>query len=89
MEEWLFLGYTHKPLLRRIGRLTIVNPRSLGTLVDDDPRGCYAVRQDGAVQLKRVPYDVERAIGRLRLSGLSKHIASRMASVLRYAGRAG
>jgi protein phosphatase len=88
-EEWLILGHTHKPFRRRIGRLTIVNPGSLGMPVDGDPRGCYAVWQDGDVQLKRMPYDVERAVERLRLSGLPEDIATKMSDVLRYAGPAG
>ncbi len=88
-EEWLFLGHTHKPFRRRVGRLTIVNPGSLGMPVDGDPRGCYAVWQDGDVQLKRVRYDVERAAGRLRMSGLSEDVATKMSDVLRNAGRAG
>ena len=88
-EEWLFLGHTHKPFRRRIGRLTIVNPGSLGMPVDGDPRGCYAVWQDGDVQLKRMPYDVERAVERLRLSGLPEDVATKMSAVLRFAGSVG
>jgi putative phosphoesterase len=88
-EDWLFLGHTHRPFLRRIGRLTIVNPGSLGMPVDGDSRGCYAIWQDGEVQLRRMPYDVERAVERLRLSGLPEDVAARMSRVLRHAGRAG
>ena len=88
-EEWLFVGHTHKPFVRRIGRLTIVNPGSLGMPVDGDPRACFAVWQDGAVRLKRIGYDVEGAVSRLYASGLKKDIADKMASVLRYAARGG
>jgi predicted phosphodiesterase len=86
-EEWLFVGHTHKPFVRRVGRLTVVNPGSLGMPVDGDPRACYAVWQNGAIELKRIPYNVERAVKRLRVSGLPGQVVKRMASVLRYAGR--
>lgn len=49
-EEWLFLGHTHRPFKRKIGKLTIVNPGSLGMPVDGDPRACYAVWEDGRVK---------------------------------------
>ena len=88
-EEWLFLGHTHKPFRRRVGRLTIVNPGSLGMPVDGDPRACYAVWQNGDVQLKRILYDIERAVGRLRVSGLPEEVATKMSNVLRYAGGVG
>lgn len=88
-EAWLFLGHTHRPFVRRVGRLTVVNPGSLGMPVDGDSRGCYAVWEDGEVSLKRVRYDVERAIRRLSESGLPKETAAKMANVLRRAGRSG
>jgi diadenosine tetraphosphatase ApaH/serine/threonine PP2A family protein phosphatase len=75
--------------VRRIGRLTVVNPGSLGMPVDGDPRACYAIWEDGEARLKRVPYDIERAVGHLRESGLPEEVAAKMAAVLRYAGRAG
>jgi protein phosphatase len=88
-EEWLFVGHTHQPFVRRIGRLTVVNPGSLGMPVDGDPRACYAVWEDGQVQLKRAAYDVERAVERLGESGLSEEVTVKMSAVLRHAGRRG
>jgi protein phosphatase len=88
-EEWLFVGHTHKPFMRRVDRLTVVNPGSLGMPVDGDPRACYAVWQDGKVELKRVSYEIDRAVERLHASGLPKQVVEKMAAVLRYAGRDG
>lgn len=86
-EDWLFVGHTHRPFERRIGRLTVVNPGSLGMPVDGDPRGSYAVWEDGRVELKRAAYDVESAVARLRASGLAPDVVERMAEVLRRAAR--
>jgi protein phosphatase len=86
---WLLVGHSHRPFLRRIGSLAIVNPGSLGMPVDGDTRGCYAVWEDGQVELRRVRYDVERAVARVGESGLPEEIASRMSLVLRNASRSG
>ncbi len=86
-EEWLLLGHTHRPFQRRVGRLAVVNPGSLGMPVDGDARACYAVWEDGRVELKRVSYDVEAAVARLRASGLAPDTSERMAEVLRRAAR--
>lgn len=88
-EAWLFLGHTHRPFVRRIGRLTVVNPGSLGMPVDGDSRGCYAVWENGEISLKRIGYDVERAVKRLFDSGLPEDVAAKMSAVLRHAGRGG
>jgi predicted phosphodiesterase len=88
-EEWLFLGHTHRPFVKQVGRLTVVNPGSLGMPVDGDPRGCYAVWEDGEILLKRLSYDVERAVRRLRSSGLPDEVVEKMSAVLRHAGRSG
>lgn len=88
-EGWLFLGHTHRPFVRRIGRLTIVNPGSLGMPVDGDARAFYAVWEDGRVELRRRAYDVERAVARLGETDLEHEVVERMAAVLRHAGRGG
>ncbi len=88
-EGWLFVGHTHKPFIRKIGRLTIVNPGSLGMPIDGDPRACIAIWEDGDIQLKRIAYDVEQAVSRLHNSGLPAEVVDRMARVLRHSGRGG
>jgi len=86
-EGWLLVGHTHRPFVRRTGPLTIVNPGSLGMPVDADPRGCYAVYQDGKLEFKRVRYDVSRAVARLHSSGLPEKVVISMSEILRNAGR--
>jgi predicted phosphodiesterase len=88
-EEWLFVGHTHRPFIKRVGKLTVVNPGSLGMPIDGDARACYALWEDGEVNLKRINYDVEKAVRRLSASGLPEDVADKMAAVLRHAGRAG
>lgn len=55
--------------------------------VDGNPRACRAIWENGEITLKRINYDVERAVRRLYDVGLPKEIAGKMASALRKARR--
>lgn len=85
-SEYVFLGHTHLPFVKRIGNTTVINPGSLGQPKDGDPRGCYAVVDEGRVDLRRVSYDVERAIARLWDLGLDAKYADKLAGILRAGG---
>lgn len=61
--DFLFVGHTHLPFVRRIGGTVIVNPGSVGQPKTGDPRACYAIWDRGKVTLHRVDYDV-RAVAR-------------------------
>jgi putative phosphoesterase len=66
----LACGHTHIPMDRSVGDLRVVNAGSVGLPFDGDQRACYAVisrssrNGDGLiqVQLRRVAYDVEKAV---------------------------
>jgi predicted phosphodiesterase len=85
-SAYVFLGHTHLPFVKQIGKTVVVNPGSLGQPKDGDPRGCYAVIDEGRVDLRRVHYDVERAVSRLWNLGLDARHAQRLASILRAGG---
>jgi predicted phosphodiesterase len=86
-NAWLIVGHTHRPFIRRVGSLTILNPGSAGMPSDGHPRGCYAVWEDGRVELKRFGYDIDRAVSRLRDSGLPEVTIEGMEAALRHARR--
>jgi predicted phosphodiesterase len=85
----LLVGHTHLPFVRRVGALTIVNPGSLGQPKDGDPRGCYAILDDGRVELGRVAYDVDAAVARLMGTGLGTAHKLELARILRSGGGRG
>lgn len=64
----LVVGHTHVQLRRDVARpdggvTTVVNPGSVGLPFDGDPRAAYALlHDDGTVDLRRVAYDVDRAV---------------------------
>ncbi len=68
----LVFGHTHLPFARRAGGgVELINPGSVGMPFDGDPRAAWArLREDGAVEHRRVSYDqaasaaaVRRALG--------------------------
>lgn len=57
-ERRVVFGHTHLQFRRvAAGGVELVNPGSVGLPFDGDPRAGYALVRDGAVQLRRVPYD--------------------------------
>lgn len=81
--DYVPLGHTHLPMIRRLGRRTVVNPGSVGRPRDGDPRASYAVIEDGDVVLKRIAYDVERTIRDLRALPVPTQIADGLVFILR------
>jgi predicted phosphodiesterase len=56
-------GHTHQQFIREVGVLEVVNPGSVGMPFDGDQRAAYALlAPDGSFELRRVEYDVERAL---------------------------
>ena len=58
----------------------LVNPGSAGQLRDGDPRAAYALYDTTArhVELRRVPYRVDRAQEKIRAAGLPESLAQRL-----------
>ena len=53
-------GHIHHAYIRELDGLTVVNAGSLSLALDGDVRATYAVIEQGRVDHRRVPYDVER-----------------------------
>jgi len=60
--DFLFVGHTHLPFVRKVGDTVVVNPGSVGQPKTGDPRACYAVWERGEVTLHRVGYDVRSVV---------------------------
>jgi diadenosine tetraphosphatase ApaH/serine/threonine PP2A family protein phosphatase len=63
----LIVGHTHRQFTRTTASgVTVTNPGSVGLPLDGDPRAAWAwLRDDGSIELRRVPYDVDAAIDAL------------------------
>ncbi len=79
----LLVGHTHKPFIRRIGDKVICNPGSLGQPKTGKPDACYAVWEDGRLELKSYSYPIDNTIRRLNALPLSAEIKQDLITVLR------
>jgi putative phosphoesterase len=78
----ILVGHTHVPMLRREGEKVIVNPGSLGQPKTGKPEACYAVWEDGKVELKSYAYPVWKTAERVREMPISKHLQDELATIL-------
>lgn len=84
-----FVGHTHLPgilcnqlgVLRvRKGHRYLINVGSVGQPRDGDPRACLSIFDTDTFEfeLRRVPYNVDRAIQRIKEEGLPKRLGKRL-----------
>jgi len=83
----LLTGHTHLPFVREISGRLVVNPGSLGQAKHGRPEACYAVWEDGRIELHSVPYQVEDSVEKIRALPLSAEVREDLIAVLR-GGRA-
>lgn len=81
--DFILLGHTHIPFVKKIGGTTIVNPGSIGQPRDGNPNGSYAVWEDGVPTIKRFPYDIEKTISAIKKSGMEEDIVKGLSVILR------
>ena len=78
----LLVGHTHTPFMRRIGECLVVNPGSLGQPKTGRPDACYAVWEDGSVQLKEYVYPVAKTVEKLRALSFPSDVEQDLITVL-------
>jgi predicted phosphodiesterase len=76
-------GHIHRPYLRELAGLTVANSGAVGMPFDGDWRASYLLIDGGAVEIRRVEYDLERELSVLLASGYPD--AERLAEVRRQA----
>lgn len=81
--DFLLVGHTHTPFIRKIGNKTIVNPGSLGQPKTGKSDACYAVWENGKFELKQFAYPVEKAVQRIEQMPVSNEVKRDLATVLR------
>lgn len=50
-------GHTHKPYVKQVGGMTVVNSGSVGLPYDGDPRASYAVIDESEASIRRVVFE--------------------------------
>jgi putative phosphoesterase len=87
--DFIFIGHTHLPMLRHLGKITIVNPGSVGQPRHGNPRASYVVWEDGEVHFCRSPYDTGKTISALEQAPLPGPIITQLTGILRTGGAKG
>lgn len=78
-------GHTHKPFLRELNGMLMVNVGSVGQPRDGIPRVSYAIIEDDRVELKRVDYDLAAAVARLKALPLGTRTIRQLTYILEHA----
>lgn len=78
----LLVGHTHTPFVRKFGDRLVVNPGSLGQPKTGKSDACYAIWEDGSIQLKSFPYAVDETVGRLKALGFPPEVEKDLITVL-------
>ena len=81
--DFVCVGHTHMQFAMQVGRLTVVNPGSIGLQRDGDPRAKYAIIEDGQITLKQVAYDVDRTIEAVRQQSIEPKAIQMLTDVYR------
>ncbi|GIW80123.1 MAG: phosphodiesterase [Gemmatales bacterium] len=85
--DFICVGHTHRPLVLEVGQKTVVNPGSVGLPRDGDPRGSYAIIEDGCVTLHRFEYPIDEAIKAVEASPLPEKAKDLLSQVYRSGGK--
>jgi protein phosphatase len=81
--DWLLVGHTHRPLLRKVGSTVVLNPGSVGQPRAGAPFATNAIWEDGDVLLVQRRYAVEAVVERLAATSLGQGTHARLARTLR------
>jgi putative phosphoesterase len=82
--DYVLLGHTHVQGIGTFGKITVVNPGSVGLARDHRGKACYAVYRDGQMDLKQIDYEVGRTAAALRAAPLPKQVIEGLVGVLGY-----
>ena len=85
-ECMLLVGHTHLPFVLDLGRHRVVNPGSLGQPKHGAPRACYAIWEDGHIELRSYSYPVEETVRKVMAMPVSESIRRSLADVLLFGG---
>lgn len=85
--DFVCVGHTHQPFVIEAGSQVVVNPGSVGLPRDGDPRGSYAIIDNGRVELKRFEYPIEETVKAVLASALEDQPKEMLVQSYRTGGR--
>lgn len=82
----LIVGHTHLQFIRQFGQQKVVNPGSLGQPKTLRPEACYAVWNEGRIELRSFAYPFEETIRKIEALPVPATVKVDLAAVLRNGG---
>lgn len=79
----ILVGHTHLPFVRSIGSRVVVNPGSLGQPKNGRPEACYAVWEDGKIELKSFSYPIDAVVAKVQAFPIQVAIRDELSAILR------
>jgi putative phosphoesterase len=80
--DFILIGHTHQQFVKPVGQKTFVNPGSLGQPKGVGPVACYAIWEDGRVELKRIPYPFRETMAKIDRTPLAPDVKEKLKMVL-------
>lgn len=84
--DTVLVGHTHLPFIKCFGKKKVVNPGSLGQPKTGSPAACYAVWDEGKIELQSYEYPFEETIRKIQALPIAAGIKRTLADVLRHGG---
>ncbi|OHB95261.1 MAG: hypothetical protein A3G17_00565 [Planctomycetes bacterium RIFCSPLOWO2_12_FULL_50_35] len=82
--DFVFIGHTHMPMQRKLGKTTIINPGSVGFPSGYSPKASYVIWEDGNVEFKKVDYDINETVKALKETRLRYDLIETISKKLRH-----
>ena len=79
-------GHTHVPFIRMVGHQTLINPGSVGQPKTGTPEACYAIWEDGHLELRRYSYPVADTEFEIRAMPISEQVKADLIQSLKTGG---
>jgi phosphoesterase, MJ0936 family len=79
-------GHTHVPFIRTVNDQTLINPGSIGQPKTGTPDACYAIWEDGRLELYRYPYPVADTESEIRAMPVSEAVKADLIQALKTGG---
>jgi len=79
----VLVGHTHIPFVQSFGSRVVVNPGSLGQAKTGSPHACYAIWEDGKIELKSYSYPVEAAVAKVQALPIQDTLRDELSAILR------
>jgi len=79
-------GHTHVPFIRTVDNQTLINPGSIGQPKTGTPDACYAIWEDGSLELHRYAYPVADTESEIRSMPISESVKVDLIQSLRTGG---